>query len=341
MEPSRLTQRIRSIDALRGLAVAGVIEFYLLRPAGVIPAPLLAHFEHGDAVADFHLADLSLPGFMMFSALGICLSIARRRTEGNPTADIMRRLVRRTSLVFLLGIGVDWLGGVPLGGARWNGVLQVLAIGDFVAGLSALMLPGVAQVGLWSFLLLVHWGLLALGASDWAATSDSLQEYLMPRRIWVLSAVGNSLSVLWLPRLLMRDDVTATSKAIRIAILSAIACNVALIWSLFLPVSRFFWTPTFSLLSSGIAFALFCATVVLVDVFRLKRMALPFIVLGRNPLTALVLTMLSKYVIQHAAVPALEALGAEALVAAVWLIAAVVISALLMVMHWRGLMLRL
>lgn len=332
--------RIRSIDALRGLAVAWLLGYFLIRPSGVLPATLHSQLEHG-GFYDFRMADLGPPGFMMFSALGMCLSLSRRRAQGRGTGVLLFRLVRRSSLIFLLGIIVDAFGGLPLSQARWTGILQVLALGDLVAGLSVLFLPRIAQLGLWGLLLTAHWSLLSLGSMEGIAVSHVVHDHFPPGRVWPLSAVANSLSVLWLSRLLLREDCAYTSKAARVALVAAAACNLALVWSTILPVSRLFWTPSYSLLTSGISFAIFSGTIFAVDVLGLDRLANPFIVLGMNPLTALVLTVVSRFAIQRLAVPALTSVGAETWIATVWVGSALAITGVLFLLHNRGLAFRL
>src|SRR4051812_42510228 len=150
-ERATTTQRVRSVDVLRGLAVLGMI---LVNNQGSG-----AHAFWGLAHADWSgwsPADLVFPTFLFVVGASMALSMARKPMS---TA----RAVRRAVLLFAIGLAMNALPPTVLGEVRIMGVLQRIGLTFLLAYVVVRVLPlrkqllvgAAALVGYW--LLVSRW----------------------------------------------------------------------------------------------------------------------------------------------------------------------------------------
>lgn len=118
-----MMKRLFSIDALRGMALAGMI---LVNNPGSW-SHIYAPFEHAPFVG-LTLADLVFPTFMF--VMGFCIPLSMRKYDFKPSAKAFGRISRRTILIFGTGLFLQWMSS---GWCTWDelripGVLQRLAL---------------------------------------------------------------------------------------------------------------------------------------------------------------------------------------------------------------------
>ena len=169
------TERLMSLDVLRGITVAGMILVNNPGDWGYIYAPL-KHAEWNGLTP----TDLVFPFFMF--VMGVSMSFSLRKFDYRPTRDFLVKLVRRTAVLFLLGVALSWVSLVlsrwlspdstmswsqilfPFEQVRVWGVLQRLALSYFFASLLVVTVRnrrilGYIVVGI----LLVYGFILTLG----------------------------------------------------------------------------------------------------------------------------------------------------------------------------------
>jgi predicted acyltransferase len=158
--------RLVSLDALRGFDM-----FWIIGADGLVlalrdlsdaaPVRLLTtQLEHKDW-RGFAFYDLIYPLFVFIVGVSIVLSLGKIREKGL-TAAVVRRILVRGLLLFVLGIIYN--GGLGKGwqGVRLTGVLQRIAICYVVAALLFCSLRPRALVAISAGLLLGYWALLGL-----------------------------------------------------------------------------------------------------------------------------------------------------------------------------------
>lgn len=131
--------RLMSIDALRGFDMflivgADALVYALNRMSQTPITQFLAYeLEHAEW-AGFHFYDLVFPLFIFIVGMSTVFSLDR--SKGTPTSAVLGRIVRRTLLLFLLGIFCS--GGLSAAwpDVRLMGVLNRIAL---VYGISALL----------------------------------------------------------------------------------------------------------------------------------------------------------------------------------------------------------
>src|SRR5436853_6046273 len=118
------TGRLRSLDAMRGLTVAGMI--LVNNPGSWTDG--YAWLSHS-AWNGWTFADLVFPFFLLIVGVSLDLSLARQAAIPDGRATIVPALLRRAALLAALGL---LLNGFPdyahLGSVRFFGVLQRIAL---------------------------------------------------------------------------------------------------------------------------------------------------------------------------------------------------------------------
>ncbi len=169
-------ERLISLDVFRGMTVAGML---LVNNPGTWSAiyPPLAHARwHG-----WTPTDLVFPFFLFIVGITTHLSLSARRARGDSDAVLVRQILRRGSIIFLLGLLMAWFpfyqwGNVPgmPDASLWDrilyradhlrilGVLQRIGIVYVLAGLLTLRTSLEQQVVLVAVLLYGYWFAMTL-----------------------------------------------------------------------------------------------------------------------------------------------------------------------------------
>lgn len=164
--PSRSTgQRLMSLDALRGFDMFWIVGADALvrglRSMRDTPftQTLADQLEHADWVG-FRFYDLIFPLFIFMVGVALVFSLGRTLQQQGRAAAL-RRIVRRSILLFVLGI--IYSGGItnPWPDVRLMGVLNRIALVYFFAGLLFCYCKPRTLVAVSLGLLLGYWALLA------------------------------------------------------------------------------------------------------------------------------------------------------------------------------------
>lgn len=296
--------RLLSLDVLRGLALAGMILVNNPGDWGNIYAP----FEHAPFIG-LTLADLVFPTFMFVMGFSIPLSL--RRYDFKPSGAAMWRIVRRTLVIFLVGVLLQWFScgfTTDFSHFRTLGVLHRLAI---CYGLAALLLLWVRAKYLPHLiigLLVVYLGILQFGNGyEWStdnivARVDAL--ILGPNHMYVdegvrldpeglLSTLPSLAHVLIGALLCLRLGNQLVDSRRTLAIIGLVSIVIALVMHFtgFCPIAKKVWTPSFVFVTTGIAEVTFALFIWLLDVRRLGGWwSEAFRVFGINPLPMYVIS---------------------------------------------------
>ncbi|XP_071954188.1 heparan-alpha-glucosaminide N-acetyltransferase-like [Antedon mediterranea] len=126
------TKRLRSLDTFRGLSL--VIMIFVNYGGG-----RYWYFEHS-IWNGLTVADLVFPWFVFIMGTSITLSQHSLRSKGITKLQIFKKIIRRTIILFLLGLFLNTAGGHnDLHFIRIPGVLQRFSISYFVVAILELM----------------------------------------------------------------------------------------------------------------------------------------------------------------------------------------------------------
>ena len=157
---AELKGRMVSLDVLRGATIAGMLLVNNAGDWGRTFAPLL-HAEWDGWTP----TDLVFPFFLFMVGVAIPLSFASRlERSGGDRQPLYRQIVRRTAIIFALGLFLSWFPflGIDWSSARIPGVLQRIAVVYFFASLAYLHLSTRGRWWLAGGLLMGYWLVMEL-----------------------------------------------------------------------------------------------------------------------------------------------------------------------------------
>lgn len=293
------SKRLLSLDAFRGAVIAGMI---LVNNPGTFFAtyPQLRHAAwHG-----WTFADWIFPFFLFIVGVAMTFSFVRRREKGDGEPKLLLQVVKRSIILFVLGLLVQGFPYISLSASRVPGTLQKIGVCYFFASLVVLKSGIKAQVYWTVGLLLSYWLIMrfipvpGVGAGvyepgrNFATYVDSLvfPRYVPPSQeiVAVISGVPSTLfGVLtghWLQSTHSQEEKTAW-----MFVVGNLLILLGVILDMWLPINKNLWTSSYSIFMAG--WALVCLAVFywLIDVKGYKRWAAPLVIFGMNAIAVFVL----------------------------------------------------
>ena len=299
------TGRLVSLDAFRGLTIAGMILVNNPGDWGHVYRPLRHAPWHG-----WTPTDLVFPSFLFIVGVAIPLALGKRLERGDPPSALLAKVVRRSVLIFALGLVLNAFPfDRPLSTLRVPGVLQRIAVCYLAASLIFLKTGVRAQAGIMVGLLLGYWGLMTLvpvpefGAGDLSRPNNLaawIDRGLLPGHIYkkdydpegllsTLPAIATTLIGVLTGRWL------ATSRPIAERVAGVFAAGtvsylLGWAWGAAFPLNKALWTSSFTLYSAGLSLLIFGLCAWLIEVEGVKRWSWPFVIFGSNAIAAYVLS---------------------------------------------------
>jgi predicted acyltransferase len=372
--PAATSQRLRSIDALRGFDMFWIIGGDTLLRAlanwGNWPIKDLIdeQLEHVEW-AGFRFYDLIFPLFLFLVGVVLPFSLDKHKDRGESMIRIYWRIVRRTVLLFGLGLLYnDFLHhafyqppmSVDISEARIAGVLQRIAICYGVAALIVLHTDVRVQTVIAVALLVGYWALLAFvpapgfTAGDFSNVGNLpgwVDRNFLPGKIFkeyyefgdnegllstipaVATALLGALAGHWL-----RSSRSAVLKVLGLTAAGLICLGLGWAWSFWFPIIKNLWTSSFVLFAGGWSLLLLALFYAIIDALRIWRWSFFFIVIGANAITIYLLPHILGFEhfffggIEKHSEPFARVVAASGLLVVNWL--------LLLYLYRRGLFLR-
>jgi predicted acyltransferase len=303
--------RIVALDALRGFDMFWIIggQELVLAAARAFrhpPPPWLEYqLEHPDWLG-FSAWDLIMPLFLFVVGAAMPFSFARRLGPEGSRRDLAWKIVRRTLLLFVIGMVVQGnLLDFKLSTLHvFANTLQAIAVGYFVAGFAMMALGAVAQLALAAALLTGYWLVMMFvpfgGHPAGTLLPDAnvalaVDEFVLGRfrdgtaYTWVLSGMTFAVSVLLGVQAgyVLRSGTTPVRKFWTLTAAGLVCLALGWAWAEWLrfPIIKHIWTSSMTLWAAGWSFLLLALFYLLIDIAGWKRWAFPFVVIGANALT--------------------------------------------------------
>jgi predicted acyltransferase len=292
------TERMTSLDVFRGITIAGMI---LVNNPGTWDA-IYSPLEHSkwDGLTP---TDLVFPFFLFIVGVSITLALARRADGGRGKRDLYAKIVRRTIIIFALGLVLTAFPYNDPATFRVPGVLQRIAVCYFFAAVIFLNTRWRVQVAVVAVLLLLYWAAMKLipvpgfGAGD-LSMAGNLAAYVdrgvLGRHTWkplydpegLLSTIPSVATTLCgvLTGHLLRSRRAPLEKVASMFVAGAGGVVVGWAWNYWFPVNKALWTSSYVILTVGMALQLLAACYWIVDLNGYKRWTKPFLAFGTNAL---------------------------------------------------------
>lgn len=311
-------QRLLALDILRGITIAGMILVNNPGSWGHLYAPLAHAPWHG-----LTPTDLIFPFFMFI--MGISTYISLRKFEFRLSGHLLWKIIRRTVVIFAIGLAIAWFSKLCYGMAsgksfieaansfdtiRILGVMPRLALCYCFASLIALILR--CKHILWVVAtLLIGYGVTLLCGNGLAFSEDNIVSIIDRAVLGVdhmykdtvdgvklaldpeglLSTIPSIAHVLigfW-AGMKMMEVKDINMRVNRLFIIGAILMFVGFLLDYAIPINKKLWTPTFALVTCGLASTLLALLIWIIDIKGYKKWCRFFEAFGINPLFMYVL----------------------------------------------------
>jgi predicted acyltransferase len=306
--------RLLSLDILRGITIAGMIMVNNPGSWSYAYVPLRHAPWHG-----LTPTDLVFPFFMFI--MGVSTFLSLRKFNFEPSKAAIWKIVRRTILIFVIGMALGWFGqltrglasGEPFGVAathfdtlRILGVLQRLALAYGFAALIAIMVKNKYLIWVVGILLAGYYLILRLGnglemseqniiavvdKALWGTahmykdtTPEGVQISLDPEGL--LSTLPSIAHVLigFLFGKLITENRDNHKRVEKLLIWGTILAFAGLLLQYGCPINKKIWSPTFVLVTTGFAAQLLGLLIWIIDIHKKERWSRFFHAFGVNPL---------------------------------------------------------
>jgi predicted acyltransferase len=253
-------------------------------------------------------------------------SFARRAELGHSKSSMFFKLLRRTIILFVLGMAVQGhllafnLTDPKLMLHPFSNTLQAIAVGYLFSGIFMLFLPVWAQIAAAIFLMLLYWGLLmfipvpvegqeaARGVlGEHANIAYMVEQWVMghfidhtdPPYTWVLSGITFTATTLLgvFAGYVLRGGSAPMMKFVWLVLLGVVCLAGGWAWAEYLhfPIIKHIWTSSMVLWAAGWSYLLLALFYLVIDVIGLRVVAFPLVVIGMNAIIA--------YVAYHLIIP--------------------------------------
>ncbi len=308
------TQRLLSLDILRGLTIALMILVNTPGSWSHVYAPFLHSEWHGCT-----LTDLVFPSFVFIVGVSLYFSLSRFGWAGEPTLDgraravgpALAKIARRTASIFIVGLLLNYFPFYDhaLGELRIYGVLQRIALAYGFAATLCVLVPPRRWLAVVAALGLGYWALLYFGGgADPYSLEDNLKRSVDLATIGadhmyggfgipfdpegLIGLFGTAVNVLlgaYVGRLI-RLTPNHHTRVKSILLFGVGLLAVGLTWDLLLPINKPLWTSSYAVYTSGIAACALAVLIEFVDHRGHRRWATPFVHFGKNPLVVYALS---------------------------------------------------
>ena len=231
--------------------------------------------------------DLVFPFFLFIVGVSITLAFARRVEEGSVKRDLYLKVIKRTAIIFGLGLFLNGFPYFQLGTIRIAGVLQRIAICYLIASLIFLTTKVRTQLLIAIALLVVYCLVMTRLAAPGYAPGDLTKEgsiasfidrVLLGPHIWkqgkvydpegllstfpaVATTLFGILTGHWL-----RSERPRIEKVVGMFVAGAVCVVLGWAWNPFFPINKSLWTSSYVLFTAGLALQFLALCYWLIDI---------------------------------------------------------------------------
>ena len=295
-------QRLASLDAFRGLTIAGMI---LVNTPGSWDHvyPPLRHAEwHG-----WTPTDLVFPFFVFIVGAAVAFAMSARQRAGTRRAELHFKVFKRSLLLFSIGLFLRLFPRFDFETLRIPGVLQRIALCYLFAALLYIHVDAKGRLGAAVLVLVAYWAALKLipvpgygagvleyegnlaGYVDKQLLAGHLHrpefdpEGILSTFPAIVTTILGTLAGDWL-----RSSRRNSARTVGLLAAGAGLAGLGLALHPVFPINKQLWTSTFVMFTAGTALLFLSVCFFMIDVMKWKVWAFPYLVLGSNAIAAYV-----------------------------------------------------
>ena len=305
-------KRLLSLDILRGITVAGMI---LVNSGWGESFEMLGHSAWNGMTP----CDLVFPFFLFIMGISCYLSLVK--SDFKLTPKVIRRIVKRTVLLFAIGLFINWFDHaiegdlLCFGHLRIWAVLQRIALCYGIVSLFALFCNHRYTIPVIIGLLVIYTAILLIGngyAED--ATINILAQVDLKLfgydhlyhhtpvdpegLLGTISSVAHTLFGFYCGRLI-RQKETVSDKVIALFVVGTVCVIGGYLLSYGLPLNKCIWSPSYVFVTCGLASLLQAFLMYVIDIQKKSGWTTFFHVFGVNALALYVSSELLAILLGH------------------------------------------
>ena len=290
------SQRLLSLDILRGITVAGMI---LVNNGWGESYEMLQHARWNGLTP----CDLVFPFFLFIMGISCYLSLVK--SEFKPTPKVLRRIIKRTVLLFAIGLFIHWFdnalsGDYGLAHLRIWAVLQRIALCYCAVSLFALFCNHRYTLPVAALLLVIYSAILIFG-NGYAEDADinvlaqtDLRlfgyEHLYHKSpvdpeglLGTISSIAHVMLGFYCGQLIRKKE-SVEQKVIALFVVGTVLVVAGWLLSYGLSLNKHVWSPSYVMVTCGLASLLQALLMYVIDIQQKKGWTTFFHVFGVNAL---------------------------------------------------------
>jgi predicted acyltransferase len=290
------SKRLISLDVLRGITIAFMI---LVNTPGnwSYVYPPLRHAEWNGCTP----TDLVFPFFLFIVGISIWLSFKKYETKISKIT--LLKILKRTIVIFLLGILLNLFPFFDFAGVRVMGVLQRIALAYAIGAVLCLSFKRNALLIALGLILLGYWSLLYFGSGQHPYSLEGNIVRHVDILVFGKQHIYNGFGIPFDPEGLLSTipaigtvilgslvgqtislEVGVLAKIKKLIIYGVLLMALGTIWGFVFPINKALWTSSYVLFSAGAGMLFFAFLIFIIDNKGYVNWAKPFIHFGSNPL---------------------------------------------------------
>ncbi|MBD0833325.1 DUF5009 domain-containing protein [Aestuariibaculum sp. TT11] len=295
------SKRLLSLDVLRGITISFMILVNTPGSWTYVYSPLRHAKWHGCTPTD-----LVFPFFLFIVGISVWFSFKKYETQLSTVTFF--KIIKRTAIIFLIGLFLNLYPFFNFSEVRIMGVLQRIAL---AYGVGAIMCLSLNRRGLLIALfaiLLGYWGVMGFGAEDLVSLENnrvrSLDLWLLGEQhiykgfgipfdpegiLSAIPSVGTVIIGFFIGQILSVNSAVV-SKIRKLIVVGTIMVILGLIWGVWFPINKPIWTSSYVLYTAGIGCGFLAVLIFIIDYKGFRKWTVPFVHFGMNPLFIFVIS---------------------------------------------------
>lgn len=297
------SERLLSLDVFRGITIAGMI---LVNTPGTWDHvyPALQHARWNGITP----TDLIFPFFLFIVGVATTFSLSKRKQRGDDHKKLILQVIKRSVIIFLLGIFLAAFPDFNFSTVRIPGVLQRIAVVYLIVSLLYLKTNTRNLTIISAVILLLYWAMMTLipvpgvGYPSLEPSTNLgawLDRTIFGPHIWwysrtwdpegllsTLPAISTAIFGILTGEWLRRTDVENSRRTVWMFFWGNVGLVLGTIWDMWFPINKNLWTSSYVVFTAGMALQFLAMCYWLIDVKGYTKWTKPFVVYGMNAIAA-------------------------------------------------------